>query len=57
MQACPKTLKYLDIGLRSKIMIFDIFMSIAIFYLCYKLVMFRRRKTREFKEKKREERK
>jgi cbb3-type cytochrome oxidase subunit 3 len=38
-------------------MIFDIFMSIAIFYLCYKLVMFRRRKTREFKEKKREERK
>jgi hypothetical protein len=37
--------------------IFDIVVAVAIFYSCYKLVNYRRRKTREFKEKKRKERK
>lgn len=37
-------------------MILDIIVSVAIFYLCYRLVIYRRRKTREFKEKMRAKR-
>lgn len=32
----------------------EVIMYLATAYLCYKLVIFRRRKTREFKEKRRE---
>jgi len=32
-------------------MIFDILVSVAILYFCYKLVIYRRRKTRKFTEK------
>ena len=35
-------------------MIFDILVSAAILYFCYKLVIYRRRKTRQFMEKRRE---
>lgn len=32
-------------------MIFEILTSVAILYFCYKLVIYRRRKTRKFSEK------
>jgi len=35
-------------------MIFDILMSVAVAYLCYKAVLYRRRKTKEFMEKRRD---
>ena len=38
-------------------MIFEILSSAVILYFCYKLVIYRRRKTRQFMEKRREKNK
>jgi len=38
-------------------MIFDILVSAVILYFCYKLVIYRRRKTHQFMEKRREKNK